>query len=138
MLSTSQRTFLDITSKNKKVYKMLSSKTEFSFIDFLISLGYKKDIDFIHQFVCSNEDIGKIFVVDFCFPSEKFILELDGYNHKQRKHKQVDNLRDKILNENGYQVLRIKTPIDEFHKSYYKNLIPEIINNKRYGQSKMD
>jgi very-short-patch-repair endonuclease len=45
-----------------------------------------------------------IYIVDFCAPREKIIIELDGDQHG--KQKEYDELRTAFLREKGYRVLR--------------------------------
>ena len=45
------------------------------------------------------------FIVDFCCPAAKLILEVDGGIHRAKKDE--DAARDAALIENGYRILRI-------------------------------
>jgi very-short-patch-repair endonuclease len=45
-----------------------------------------------------------IYIVDFCAPRKKIIVELDGEQHGE--HKEYDELRTAFLQEKGYKVLR--------------------------------
>ena len=47
--------------------------------------------------------IGK-YIVDFCAPSQKLIIEVDGSGHLQQE--EYDNERTAFLQARGYQVLR--------------------------------
>jgi len=49
--------------------------------------------------------VGK-FIADFCCPSRKLIIELDGEIHEQ--HKEYDESRAKILLSFGFRIIRIK------------------------------
>lgn len=46
------------------------------------------------------------FIVDFCAPSIKLIIELDGGQHFEEKHTDRDKRRDQVLKYNGYKILR--------------------------------
>ena len=46
------------------------------------------------------------YIVDFCCPKLKLIVELDGSQHYEEKHSAKDTERDKFLNSLGYTVLR--------------------------------
>jgi len=142
MLSRHQNIFSDITIKNENVKKTISSPFEYIFKKMLKDVGFKEGKDFIHQHPCSQEEMGKLYVADFAFLDEKIIIELDGDEHKNRAHKRADNLRDKVFELNGFYVIRIKTPLDEYHGTYWKYFIKETINNiriKKYGEdAKLD
>lgn len=46
------------------------------------------------------------YIVDFvCFP-KKFVIELDGGQHAEAKHKEKDDARDAWLTSQGFTVLR--------------------------------
>ncbi len=47
--------------------------------------------------------IGK-YIVDFCAPRQKLIIELDGSQHLDRE--QQDQVRSSILSSKGYRILR--------------------------------
>ena len=46
------------------------------------------------------------FIVDFCCPEKRFIVELDGYRHGEKYVAAYDSERTSYLNELGYVVLR--------------------------------
>jgi very-short-patch-repair endonuclease len=45
-----------------------------------------------------------IYIVDFCAPREKIIIELDGDQHSEQK--EYDEMRTAFLQARGYRVLR--------------------------------
>jgi len=49
-----------------------------------------------------------IYIVDFCCPSEKLIIELDGNPHGEYHRIQKDESRDKFLESLGFKVLRFE------------------------------
>jgi very-short-patch-repair endonuclease len=51
--------------------------------------------------------IGK-FVVNFCCPDAKLIVELDGEIHDARDAQIADSLRTEFLNAKGYTVIRFR------------------------------
>ena len=55
---------------------------------------------FNRQFIIEN------YIVDFICRKLNLIIEVDGYSHQFKYHKDIE--RDKRLNELGYQVIRIK------------------------------
>jgi len=46
------------------------------------------------------------YIVDFCCPKQKLIIELDGSQHYWDGHAEKDVERDNFLNSLGYTVLR--------------------------------
>jgi hypothetical protein len=135
MLTRHQNNYFDVSVKNEIIKETISSPREYEFQNLLISMGFKEGKDFIHQFACLQEEMGKLYVADFAFPDEKVIIELDGKEHKGKKKE--DHLRDKVFGLNGFQVIRIKTPMDEYHGTYWKYFIKELINYIReikYGK----
>ncbi len=49
--------------------------------------------------------IGK-YIVDFCIPEKRIVIEIDGFQHGTAKNMAADLVRDKWLASNGYRVLR--------------------------------
>jgi very-short-patch-repair endonuclease len=47
------------------------------------------------------------YTVDFCCIALKLIIEIDGKDHFTEQGREHDRVRDKYLNERGYEVLRI-------------------------------
>lgn len=60
-----------------------------------------KHLKFRRQYIINN------YVVDFCCPEKKLIIELDGSGHTKAKQMQKDNIRDLFLKKQGFRVLRI-------------------------------
>ena len=48
------------------------------------------------------------FIVDFCCPDAKLIVELDGGIHDSREAQIADALRTEFLNAKGYTVIRFR------------------------------
>ena len=48
------------------------------------------------------------FIVDFCCPEQKLIVELDGGIHDSREAQISDTLRTEYLNSCGYKVVRFR------------------------------
>ena len=46
------------------------------------------------------------FIVDFLAPNEKVIIEVDGAYHAEPRQKEDDELRTRILEGKGYEVIR--------------------------------
>ena len=65
------------------------------------------------------------YILDFVCYEKKLVIELDGGGHLEEKQKQHDEIRDKFIIDNGYQVLRI------FNNEIFNNIegvIEEILN----------
>ena len=70
------------------------------------------------------------YIVDFCCPSEKLILELDGDHHGEYYKIQEDENRDKYLNSLGFIVLRFENKYVFQEPEYIKEEIRKVINIK--------
>ena len=46
------------------------------------------------------------YIVDFYIACQKIVIELDGSQHYEPEHREMDLRRDTYLKENGYQILR--------------------------------
>jgi very-short-patch-repair endonuclease len=77
----------DLTSWERKLWQILRNR------------GFKK-AKFRRQF-----KIGP-YVVDFCCLDAKLVIELDGGHHSEDKHRQIDLVRQKYLENLGFTVLR--------------------------------
>jgi len=53
-----------------------------------------------------QKPIGR-YIVDFFAPKASLVIEVDGSQHKQVKHKKKDELRDSYLSTKGIEVLRL-------------------------------
>jgi len=56
------------------------------------------------------------YIVDFCCPSERLIVEVDGPVHEEEEVIAYDRRRDTFLRSKGYVVLRIAAG-DLFHNA---------------------
>lgn len=63
-----------------------------------------------------------VFSIDFAWPDKKKAIEIDGKQHEYPEQKERDLRKEKLLVENGWQLLRIKW-IDLFNNP--KNKIKE-------------
>ena len=70
------------------------------------------------------------YIVDFCCPSEKLIIELDGDQHGEYHRIQKDENRDKYLESLGFIVLRFENRFVFQDPEYLKNEIRKFINEK--------
>ena len=71
------------------------------------------------------------YIVDFCCPSEKFIIELDG-NPQEEYHKiQKDEKRDKYLESLGFTILRFENRFVFQDPEYVKNEIRKVIKKEK-------
>ena len=63
--------------------------------------------------IYKQKPIGK-YIADFCCPSVKLIIELDGGGHYNDEQHSYDTYRTEMLEKFGYQVVRIcNTDIDQ-------------------------
>jgi very-short-patch-repair endonuclease len=70
------------------------------------------------------------YIVDFCCPSEKLIIELDGDPHGEYHKIQEDEKRDKYIQSLGFTVLRFENRFVFQEPEYLKNEIRKVINKK--------
>ena len=68
------------------------------------------------------------YITDFCCPSEKLIIELDGAPHGEYHKIQEDENRDKYLQSLGFTVLRFENRFVFQDPEYLKNEIRRVIN----------
>ena len=71
------------------------------------------------------------YIVDFCCPSEKLIIELDGDPHGEYHKIQKDENRDKYLESLGFTVLRFENRFVFQEPEYLKDEIRKVINKKK-------
>ncbi len=71
------------------------------------------------------------YIVDFCCPSEKLIIELDGNPHGEYHRIQKDENRDKYLESLGFTVLRFENRFVFQDPEYLKDEIRKTINKKK-------
>jgi hypothetical protein len=134
-LSKHQQCFIDYTIIHPKVKQAISSKEEYSFKNILSAIG-QENKDWYHQkpFVCEEEKV--VAVADFAFPDYNLIIELDGPSHKQKNQHKKDKERDNIFFHNDYEVIRIKTPIPEEKRTYWKVFIEETLKQIKEAEAK--
>jgi very-short-patch-repair endonuclease len=71
------------------------------------------------------------YIVDFCCPSEKLIIELDGAPHGEYHRIQEDENRDKYIESLGYTVIRFENRVVFQEPEFIKNEIRRFINKER-------
>jgi very-short-patch-repair endonuclease len=70
------------------------------------------------------------YIVDFCCPSEKLIIELDGDPHGEYQKITKDEYRDDHLGTLGFTVLRFENRFVFQEPEFIKREIRRVINNK--------
>jgi very-short-patch-repair endonuclease len=63
------------------------------------------------------------YIVDFCFPSERLIIELDGDPHGEYHRIMKDEIRDNYLTSLGFTVLRFENRFVFQYPEYIKSEI---------------
>lgn len=71
----------------------------------------------------------RFFIVDFCYPQLKFIIELDGKHHHTSAQSKKDRIRTSLLKKEGYRVLRFE---NQFILETSKSEILSLINKSLY------
>ena len=70
------------------------------------------------------------YIVDFCCPAEKLVIELDGATHGEYHKIQEDENRDKFLETFGFTVLRFENRFVFQEPEYLISEISKVINKK--------
>jgi very-short-patch-repair endonuclease len=70
------------------------------------------------------------YIVDFCCPSEKLIIELDGDPHGEYHKIEEDKNRDKYIESLGFTVIRFENRIVFQEPEFLKNEIRKFINKE--------
>lgn len=98
------------------------SYPELTMIKYLTEYNIK---GWIHQMQFS------IYQIDFAFPEYKLCVEIDGSTHDLKHVKKIDKRRDKFLNDEGWNVLRITAK--EVKNNIYVciNLILDTLSEKQ-------
>ena len=66
------------------------------------------------------------YTTDICLPYYKIIIEYDGwYYHSSDSAKKRESEKDKLLKENGYEVIRIKDRKEKMDEIKFKNNVLE-------------
>ena len=71
-----------------------------------------------------------IYIVDFCCPSEKLIIELDGDPHGESQKIEKDEIRDNYLQGLGFIVLRFENRFVFQEPEYIKSEIRKVLNKR--------
>lgn len=124
--SKAQQNFIDVMVHHPKVKQCISSKHEFEFKKILSAIG-QEGKDWFHQKCYEHEETKLIAVADFAFPEENLIIELDGTSHNGKQKKELDIKRDTVFYYNDHIVIRIKVPLDDSQKVYWKVYIEELV-----------
>ena len=85
-----------LTANAQTLRKNMTKEERHLWYDFLKS----------HPLVFHRQKIIGSYIVDFCCPQARVIIELDGSQHYDLRGKQADAVRDNYLMEQGYTVLR--------------------------------
>jgi very-short-patch-repair endonuclease len=70
------------------------------------------------------------YIVDFCCPSEKIIIELDGDPHGDYIQIQKDEIRDKYLENLGFTVIRFENRLVFQEPEYVKMELRKLFSHK--------
>jgi len=122
MLKRAQQRFFGKSIKIKEVRDCISSPLEYEFKEVLNAAGLKEEEDYFHQAAFTDDD-RLVAVADFSIPKIKMIIELDGKSHSSTKQAKKDVVRDGVFIHNYYQTIRIKVPLTNEQKSYWKSFI---------------
>ena len=71
------------------------------------------------------------YIVDFCCPSEKLVIELDGDSHGEYHKIQENENRDRYIESLGFTVLRFENRFVFQEPEYLKSEIRKVINKRK-------
>jgi very-short-patch-repair endonuclease len=71
------------------------------------------------------------YIVDFCCPSEKLVIELDGDSHGEYHKIQDDENRDKYIESLGFIVLRFENRFVFREPEYLKSEIRKALSTRK-------
>jgi very-short-patch-repair endonuclease len=129
MLSRGQNQYLDVAIKQKAVRDCISGENEKDFLAMLTDgLGLIEDKDFKHQYAFHDSET--IIVVDFFFPSIGLAVELDGGTHRNKIQRKLDKRRDMVVRSNGFDPIRIRTPLSMDRLSYWMSFLNELLRSR--------
>lgn len=98
-----------------------------------LNLIVEKELD--KKFLIIREYSVFPYFIDFAFIDIKLAVEIDGSQHKlDDRHKQ-DIKKDKLLNKNGWKVLRIDASSIMYHKEEVYIKLNDILSNYKNKQS---
>lgn len=92
---------------------------------FVINIFITNGIQFKREYKINR------FFADFAFPEQKIILEIDGHQHEERK--KLDEIRDSIISNEGWKIVRIKWKhrdfnyMDEQIKVFIKSYLEDVV-----------
>jgi len=70
------------------------------------------------------------YIVDFCCPSEKLVIELDGAPHGEYSKISKDETRDKYIESLGFTVIRFENRFVFQEPEFLINEIRKVLNGK--------
>ena len=85
-----------LTNNAKRLRKNMTAEEKHLWYDFLKGLNV----------TVNRQKVIGTYIVDFCISSARIIIELDGSQHYEPDAKKYDEVRDRYLKEQGYEVLR--------------------------------
>ena len=71
------------------------------------------------------------YITDFCCPSEKLIIELDGNGHGQYSQIEKEEIRDKYLEDLGFRILRFENRLVFQEPDYVLNEIKNLFHKPK-------
>lgn len=101
---------------------------------FFIEVLNNNKLTYEQNFVINKRDLGlndvSNYFLDFYFNDKKIDLEIDGKQHSYKDRKEKDKIRDKLLDDFGIKVYRIKwkNPTNDVNKEYLKEEIRKFLD----------
>ena len=108
----------NLTPNAKHLRKEMTKEERHLWYDFLKSLPVT-----VHR----QKPLGN-YIVDFYIASSRLVIELDGSQHYEEKHRKIDTVRDIWLQNNGYTVLRYSNADVNYR---FRDVCEDILNHIR-------
>lgn len=114
--------WLETTANEHRCNPTCSEKNVIKYLD-----KHKIKYEFQKPILCDDRG----YIVDFCFEGN-LVLEVDGDTHNSEEAKENDYIRTQMLNENGYEVIRIRNEQTKkgVIEETMKTVVDKIRNNK--------
>jgi len=89
-----------------------------------------KDIGWDKKYLIIREKSVFPFFIDFAFENEKVAVEIDGSQHLEEDRKNRDEIKDKLLNDLGWSIIRVSEKEIKTNINNCIDIILNILKNK--------
>ena len=97
------------------------------FFNFLVNNGYDKKYLIVREYSVFP------YYIDYAFIDLKIAIEIDGSQHLEEDRKKKDEEKDKLLQENGWKIIRFTAKFIKENYDEIKNILDKfIISDNKY------